>query len=599
MVDGGGPRTHRLARGLTALPRWARLALAVVTAALGVVLLTRPTTSLGVLALLIGAGLVVHGLAETVRASGEPRGAPARVAGAVAVLWVVAGLFVLVYPGLTVRLVAVVVGVGLILGGVASVGTALRPGATADARLADLAFGAAGTVFGVLALAWPDITLLVVSVVFGARLVIEGVALAAPALGRREPSPASRPRGRLRRWGRAAVAVVAVVVASLAAVVSARLSDGSPVVDAFYAAPRDVPGEAGRLVRSESFSVGVPAGAEAWRILYTTTRSDGEPALASGLVVVPEGDGGPWPVIDWAHGTTGFSRQCAPSLAAEPFESGALFVLPEIIDEGWALVATDYIGLGTEGPHPYLVGVDSAHAVLDAARAARQLADADLGDRTVVWGHSQGGGAALWTGAVADEYAPDVELAGVAALAPASDLTGLVRALPNVTGGTVFASFVLAAYTAVYDDVRWRDYVRPGAETTVRAMAGRCLSEPGVLVSVLSALALSRDPDVLSRDPTTGAFGARLEQNVPPPTISAPLLLGQGGADPLVVPQTQAGFVHRMCDAGQEVDFRVYDGLDHVPLVEAGSPLVPELFEWTRARFAGEPAEGGCDDVGR
>lgn len=126
---------------------------------------------------------------------------------------------------------------------------------------------------------------------------------------------------------------------------------------------------------------------------------------------------------------------------------------------------------------------------------------------TVVWGHSQGGGAALWTGALARTYAPDVELSGVAAPAPASNLPGLIGNLPNVTGGSVFSSFAVAAYIATYPDVTWRGAIRPGAEPIVRAMSQRCLSGPGVLVSVLSAVSLTRDPDIFVSDPTRGALG--------------------------------------------------------------------------------------------
>src|SRR5690606_38132117 len=111
-------------------------------------------------------------------------------------------------------------------------------------------------------------------------------------------------------------------------------------------------------------------------------------------------EGSKHPVIDWAHGTTGYDETCAPTLLAEPFESGALFVVPEIIDNGWALVATDYIGLGTTGPHPYLIGIDSGNAVLDATKAAKQIPEASLGDQVAIWGHSQGGGAALWAAAL-------------------------------------------------------------------------------------------------------------------------------------------------------------------------------------------------------
>ena len=95
-----------------------------------------------------------------------------------------------------------------------------------------------------------------------------------------------------------------------------------------------------------------------------------------------------------------------------------------MLAHGYVVVATDYEGLGVPGVHPYLVGVSEAHAVLDSVRAARELPATQATSRFAVWGHSQGGHAALWTGQLQPSYAPDVTLAGVAALAPASVTSG-------------------------------------------------------------------------------------------------------------------------------------------------------------------------------
>lgn len=571
--------------------RFAAITVAVAAIAIGAVLLARPVTSLDALALLIGAGLVT---VAVLALAGRRQSRPA-LRAVVAVVAGTAGATVLVLPGLTVRLVAVLAGVALIVHAGTWLAAALDRRRDADARVAAGAHAMAGAVFGVLALSWPDITLLAVSAAFGAGLLLGGVALAWSELG----LPGLRRKaGEPRRFARATAAAVSIVLAGAAAVTSAVVHDGSPVVDDFYAAPRDVPAEPGTLIRAEAFTRSVPAGARGWRILYTTTRGDGEAAVASGIVVVPSSEG-PWPVVAWNHGTTGYARQCAPSLASEPFESGALFVLPEIVAEGWALVATDYIGLGSEGPHPYMVGPDSAHASLDAVRAARELTPAALAPDTVVWGHSQGGAAALWTGALADAYAPDVEVTAVAALAPAAALPDFVDVLGEMAGGSVLASFVMSGYSAAYDDVSWSDYVDPGAEPLMRAMAERCLAEPGMMVTVLEALALSHDPRVFSADPLGGALGERLQQNVPPPSASAPLLVAQGGADAIIATTAQDGFVEGLCAAGQRVDYRVYEGRDHVPLVEPGSPAVADLMEWTRERLAGEPVAAGCEVGGR
>ena len=94
---------------------------------------------------------------------------------------------------------------------------------------------------------------------------------------------------------------------------------------------------------------------------------------------------------------------------------------------GWGIVATDYIGEGTLGAYPYLIGQGEGRSVLDSIRAAHQVDDLDLSDQTVVWGHSQGGHAALWAGQLAPTYAPELQIRGIAALSPASDPLALAR----------------------------------------------------------------------------------------------------------------------------------------------------------------------------
>ncbi|MFS0865781.1 lipase family protein [Microbacterium sp. 179-B 1A2 NHS] len=580
------------------LPEGVRIAIAVAALVLGVVIVIRPTTALAVLAWLIGGGMVLTGVLElTGRADDETERPRWRTVTGVA--WLLGGIAVLLTPGLTVRVLATLVGILLLAGGVLGLVAVFRRGRTVDARIADAAFGISGVIFGALALFWPDITLLVVAVVFGARLIMSGVTDLWTRLRRRGDDRAAaregtdgRPR---RRWGRTVMAVASVALAVTTALVTVPLREGSTVVDDFYAAPRDMPDEPGRLVRAEPFTNGIPTTANAWRILYTTTGIDGDVRVASGIVAVPKEGDGQWPVIDWNHGTTGYAEHCAPSLQPRGMWSGAMYILPTLISEGWAVVATDYIGLGTEGPHPYLIGPPSAHASLDAVRAARELTDADVGARTVVWGHSQGGGAALWTGGIARDYAPDVWVQGVAALAPASDPATLVREITGVTGGAIFASYAFASFSEIYDDIGYGDYVRPGAETILRQMSERCLSDPAIIVSVAATLGMSGDPRLFTGSPAAGDLGRHLRENTAPLRQTAPLLLAQGGADSIISVGAQSDFVDRMCAAGQDVDFRIYDGYEHAAVVERPSPLLTELVEWTRDRFAGVPVAEGCE----
>lgn len=588
--------TRPIARLRRRLPTWLRAVLDILAVVLGAVLAVRPTTALDVLALLLGGGMILTGILQLVNDAGSTS-ERANWRTALALAWLLGGAFVLLWPGLTVRAAAVLVGGVLLFAGTLGVVGAFRRGRSADERISDAAFGSSGLIFGATALAWPDITLLVTAVAFGAWLLVIGIAGLWTLIRARRDSSAGGRRSRARRWGRTVVAIGAVALAVTTALVTAPLSDTSTVVDEFYAAPRDTPDEPGRLIRAEPFTNQIPADATAWRILYTTTGVDGEVRVASGIVVVPRKGEGPWPVVDWNHGTTGFAQHCAPSLLERPFWAGALFQLPQVIDAGWALVATDYIGLGTEGPHPYLIGPPSAYASLDAVRAAHELDDAHLSTSTVVWGHSQGGGAALWTGALARSYAPEIYLRGVAAIAPAAEPASLVAHLTGVIGGSIFTSYAFASYEAIYDDVSYREYIRPGAQVTVRAMSERCLSDPGILVSGVASIGLSTDPELFSTSPALGSLGRHLRENAPPPTVSAPLLVAQGGADGIVRPSTQQSLVTRFCAAGQLLDYRLYPGFGHTEIVELkSSPLREDLLEWTAARFAGEPVAPGCQE---
>ncbi|MDQ8042051.1 lipase family protein [Cellulosimicrobium funkei] len=607
-------RTRATVTARDRVPPWAVITVGAVCVLLGAAVVLRPFASLALLVVAVVAGALVLGVAELADGAVDERttapgsGGPARPRGlrfARGGLFLALAVAVVLWPAPSIVVVALLVGASLVVAGLLDVLGGVRS-AGID-RWSRVGLGAASVVLGLVALAWPDVTVLVVAVVFGVRLVVLGVRLVVAGVhrtrapGRGEgaadldaglveaPGPATtRPHGR----GALAGAVLAVVAAGGLAVVSVGLHRAAPQVDAFYDPPASVPDEPGRLLRAEPFTREVPDGATAWRILYTTTRDEGRPAVASGLVVVPDAAASPSPVIAWAHGTTGSAQGCAPSVLDEPFESGAFYLLDDVLARGWALVATDYVGLGTEGPHPYLVGQGEARSVVDAVRAARELDGATLGEQTVVWGHSQGGHAALWTGAVAPGYAPDVPLAGVAALAPASDLTGLVAHLESVAGGSVFASFVVEAYDAIYPDSDVAGYVRPGARFVVREMASRCLSEPSALVSV--AEALSMDQPLWTTDPTTGPLGERLAENVPTGPVAAPLLVAQGASDTLILPTAQEAYVGARCAAGQPVDYRTYQGRDHVGLVQAGSPAAADLVRWTEARLAGEPPTPTC-----
>ncbi|WP_211481641.1 lipase family protein [Arthrobacter alpinus] len=593
-------------------PWWVSLAVGVLCTWLGFTIATKPLSSLGALTFYMGASFIISGISDLVES--EKFGA-ASIRMMLGWGWIAAGVVVLAWVGGTMAVLPAFIAISLLVSGVIrSVGAIFGKGRLADERVATMILALADLVFGVVALAWPDVTLLVVAVLFGARTLLFGLGRifnslaaliagfharrrpgAAPAVGTTRPAP-------FRRWMRVIGAVLSLALAVAVAGLGAQVRSGAPRVDAFYDAPAAVPDGPGHLLKSEPFTTGVPKNARAWRILYTTTRDDSTPAVASAVVLTSlKPASGPRPVITWAHGTTGYAEPCAPSNLSGSFDSGALPALDHVVENGWVLVTTDYAGLGTKGPQPYLIGQGEARSVLDSVRAAKALDteqdELTMAEETVVWGHSQGGQAALWTGGLAASYAPDVKISGVAAMAPASDAIGLVKNMPNIAGGSVFAAYVAAAYADTYPDVSFNDYIAPAARTFVREMSTRCLSEPGVLVSLINALAIDRDKTIFSKDPTTGAMGERLRENTPVLPIGFPLFVAQGAADTLVVPSVQDAYVAARCRAGQELLYKKYAGKDHMSVVAPDSPLIADLLSWTQERIEGLPATGNCADL--
>lgn len=548
-----------------------------VLVAAGLYLAQRPLTSLDVLVIGLGTGLVVVGGGLLVR----PGPATRRALGAAAIA---TGAVVLTWRAPALGWLGLALSLWLVVAGLIRLDRA-RTGSP-DARISEVLLGLAGIGVGVVALTWPDATIAFIGFLLGLRAAVLGAAILLDCLRRRR---GEQPVGAVRRTARLGWSVTAFVGA-LGLVASSFLLRGTATVTAFYEPPAGASstGPSGELLRAETITDDVPDGAEGWRILYRTSDERGRPTVASATVVAPSG-GAARPVVAWAHGTTGFDRTCAPSLLGGGL-TGSAFpeVLPDVLDRGWAVVATDYPGLGTGGTHPYLVGRAEAYSVLDSVRAARQLTTKGLrlDDRTVTWGHSQGGGAAIWVSQVQPRYAPDVPLSGVAAMAPAADLPRLTDNLTRGAAGAIFASFLALAYSDTYSDVRLDDVVRPAALPIVRRLATRCQADPGGFVSILASATISKQ-SVLALTPREGAWGRRLRENVPTSPGSSPLLVAQGRDDPLVLPSVQAAYVARLEAGGHPVDYRTYPGLDHGTLVERGSAFLPQLLAWTQDRFAG------------
>jgi alpha-beta hydrolase superfamily lysophospholipase len=375
-------------------------------------------------------------------------------------------------------------------------------------------------------------------------------------------------------------------------------------IPAFYSPPRPLRAAApGTLIRTEKVTgvPGVPADSTVWRILFHSRSIYDQDIAESGYVVVPgrKAPPGGFPVLSWAHGTTGFAGICAPSLFTSQGGVGP-YLLPGLADylqAGFVVAATDYQGLGTPGIHPYLLGASEGMGVLDAARAARLLPGVHTSNTLMIYGHSQGGHAALFAGQLAPTYAPDLHLAGVVAAAPATGLSTIVSVVTSSVGQGILVFTIPVAYTwaETYRDLPLSDLFTPsGEQIAASVVPDGCLP---ALASAIASRHLTPDSVFLPNAATNPVVVAHAKLNDPGQAKTpAPMLIVQGTADTTVPPSLTDEYVNqKACPIGDTIDYLHVTGATHGTVV---SVSVPTITQWMTNRLRGETAPSTCGRPG-
>lgn len=421
-----------------------------------------------------------------------------------------------------------------------------------------------------------------------------------------------------RRWRVRTAFTVVAALSSLAVLAgcgtpavstSTTTSGGSGIPSAiptFYSPPRPLPAAPpGTLIRSVRVTgvTGVPAGATVWRILFHSTTIYGADEAESGYLIAPStpAPGGGYPIIAWAHGTSGFAAQCAPSLFTNAGGGSGPYLIPALdryLNAGYVVAAADYQGLGVaDGVHPYLLGASEGAAVLDATRAARQVTGLHASGTVIIYGHSQGGHAALFAAQMAPSYAPDLHVIGVVAAAPATGLSTLMAVIGAPVGAQFMPYSIPAAYswTQTYDDLPITDvFSAAGARFASTEVTRGCSDQVAAAIVAHHLRPAQVFQAGAENDPVVVAH-ARAND---PGTVrtSVPMLVVQGTADGTVPPALTDSFMTtKACPIGDTVQYLHVTGATHGTVVFEAAPTI---VAWMDARRAGEPAATTCGQPG-
>jgi acetyl esterase/lipase len=386
-------------------------------------------------------------------------------------------------------------------------------------------------------------------------------------------------------------ALIALLILALAAVAAAPAAGAKirigPKGTAFYKPPANAKGKHGALIWTRRQTGGdAIAGRRSRLLLYRSTGVDGKPNAVSGSLALPKGKApkGGWPVITYAHGTTGAADACAPTRGydAATLVSYAYPLLRRWLKAGYAVVRTDYDGLGTPGVHGYLVGATEGRSVLDALRAARAL-EPRLSKRFVVAGHSQGGHAALFAASLARMWVPELRLRGTVAFAPASHLAAQFPLTTQISapGGGLGAIVALG--------LRAVETAQPSVGVPGLLTPEAAALFPETLTECADALAGQDSFGGLPLNqifqsgkdlgPLVAVIGANDPEHLRPRT---PVRIEQGADDGTVLRPFTDQLVEEYEANSVPVTYKVYAGVGHGDVVDAAAA---DATKWIRGRL--------------
>ncbi|MFT4036242.1 MAG: lipase family protein [Patulibacter sp.] len=370
---------------------------------------------------------------------------------------------------------------------------------------------------------------------------------------------------------------------------------------AFYLPPSPLPaGQPGDILKAEKmdFSHAItkpPSGTQGWRVMYLSTSALGTPIAVTGTVLLrpdqaPKQGVENRPIVAYGNEAQGLGDNCAVSRLLWYGHTGEIALWQDLIRAGYAVVSTDYEGLGTPDVHTFGVNVSAGHTMLDMIRAARNLEAANLPKNGPVglFGYSQGAGAAGLAAELQPTYAPELKITAAAfGGAPINPVS-----VSRNADGAFFASINFAAsvgYDAAYPELDLDSFLNAKGDAMKQKTYTSCIEMIFPLAGARSKSYLKSGMDPLK----DSRWLARFKENTlgeHPPT-GYPVYYYHAQGDEASPYRDAVTLRRRYCAGGTPLRFVQVVGLEHV----ATGPLwVPQAAKWLAARFEGKPDKGNC-----
>lgn len=396
-------------------------------------------------------------------------------------------------------------------------------------------------------------------------------------------------RHKILSWIGIVVLVILVTISGVNWYNNFKVSQYQKSIQPFYTPPNPLPStQPGYLIRSEPMNINV-SGGTAYRILYVSQTPNNQPTVSSGMLFVPTvASTGERKVVAWAHGTQGFGDTCTPSRSQNPLNDLQNW-LPEMMQRGWVVVATDYAGLGTPGDPYYLIGSSEAHDVLNSVRAAQSFNGSQAGNQFVVAGHSQGGHSSLFTAQLAHDYAPDLKLVAAAGAAPAAELTALFNQQYNQAVAWAIGPDVAVSWPLVYPGIDIKSVISSAGMRNYQRLAYGCVQQQILGIEIRNDF----HQQFFSANPmqNSGWYQTSTDQTPETAKINVPVYIAQGMNDTVVLPNTTALLVQNLCKTNTQITTNWLGNTNHLQVAEEAGP---SLVGWFQDRFDNVALSSDC-----